>query len=148
MQEIINSFGIDWKIFTAEVVNFLVVVAILYFFVFKKIFKKLDERREVIAHGIKKSQKAEETLKKAEEEKAEIIKEAREEASQKIQQAVELAKEKEDKITSEAKEKAENIIDKSQREAEERKKEIISSADKEIAKMAILGAEKILSEKN
>ncbi len=147
MQELINSFGIDWKMFTAEVVNFLVVIAILYFFVFKKIFVNLDKRKKIIADGIKKSELAEETLQKAEKEKGWIITEARAKASNKINEAVNTAKEKQDKILEEAKNKANEIIEDGKRLGEKQKKSIISEADKEIAKLAILSAEKVLAEK-
>ena len=147
MQEIINSFGIDWKIFTAEIVNFLILIIILYFFVFKKIFVNLDKRKKIIADGVKKSELAEDTLRNAETEKGKIITEARAEASNKINEAVNIAKEKQDEILEEAKNKANEIIENGKNLGEKQKKSIISAADKEIAKLAILSAEKVLAEK-
>ena len=62
MGEIINSFGLDWKIFTAEIVNFSVILALLYFFVFKKIFTQLEARKKIIEKGIQNSEKSQEIL--------------------------------------------------------------------------------------
>ena len=133
--------------FTAEVVNFLIVIGILYFFVFKKIFVNLDKRKSIIADGVKKSELAEETLQDAQTEKGKIITDARTEASEKIQEAVNTAKEKQDTILDEAKTKANEIIENGKALGEKQKDSIISAADKEIAKLAILSAEKVLAEK-
>jgi F-type H+-transporting ATPase subunit b len=131
----------------AEVVNFLVIIGILYFFVFKKVFVNLDKRKSIIADGIKKSEEAEETLQNAHGEKGRIITEARSEANEKIKDAVEKGKEKQDVIVNEAKEKAIEIIENGKVLGEKKKDSIISEADREIAKLAILSAGKILSEK-
>ena len=147
MQEIINSFGLDWKIFLPEVVNFLIVIGILYFFVFKKIFVNLEKRRKIIIDGVRKSELAEETLKDAQAEKGKIITEARSEANKKINEAIETAKGKQDNILQEAKTKAEEMVGNGKVLGEKQKNSIISAADKEIAKLAILGVEKILEKK-
>jgi ATP synthase F0 subunit b len=125
----------------------LVVILILYFFVFKKIFEKLEERKKIITDGIEKSELAGEKLIEAEKKSGEIISEARIEASEKINLAINTAKEKEEIILSEAKNKGEVILEKAKKTGEDQKKDIISEADEEIVKMAILGAEKILSKK-
>jgi F-type H+-transporting ATPase subunit b len=147
MNEIINSFGIDWKIFSAEIVNFLVVIGILYFFVFKKVFVKLEERKKIISEGIENSKLAEEKIEEAQKQSGEIISGARIEASDKINLAVATAEERKEVILKEAKEKGGEILDNAKKTGEEKKESIISKAEVEIAKMAILGAEKILSEK-
>lgn len=147
MNEIINSFGIDWKIFTAEIFNFLVIIFILYFFVFKKIFEKLEERKKIISDGVEKSQQAEEKLSEAEKKSGQIISNARVEATEKINLAINIAKEKEGEILTQAKKKSDDILDKAKKQSEIEKQNIIAKADEEISKMAILGVEKILKEK-
>ena len=51
MDQIIEKFGIDWKIFTAEIVNFLLLLAILSYFFYKKIFSVIEERQNKINEG-------------------------------------------------------------------------------------------------
>ncbi len=147
MDEIISNFGIDWRILIAEVFNFLIIIAILYFFVFKRIFVNLDKRREIIANGVKKSELAEETLKNAKKKRDEIIVRARAEANDKIKKSIDIGKEKESVILKKAKNKADEIIESGKSLGERQKNSIILSADKEIAKLAILGVEKILIKK-
>jgi F0F1-type ATP synthase membrane subunit b/b' len=119
----------------------------LYFFVFKKIFAKLDERKQIISEGIENSKLSEEKLIEAQEKSGEIISQARIESSEKINSAIKTAQDKKDEIVDEAKKKAGLLLENAKKDGEKVKKDIILEADKEIVKNAILGAEKILSEK-
>ena len=144
MDAIVSSFGLDWKIFLAEIVNFGIVLAIIYFLVIKKISPLLEKRRQTIIDGVEKSQKAEETLKAAEAEKADILKAANIEASDTIALSVERAKMREDTILKEAGTKGEVIIKAAERKGHQEKEAIIESSKDDIAKMVVLGVEKVL----
>jgi len=145
--EFIEKFGIDWKILTAEIVNFLVLLAILSFVFYRKIFSVIEERQNKINDGLKKAEEAEEILEDAENEKKNIISEARIEAVLKINKAVEIGQTKKDSIVSKAKKESERIINSARKSGEEEKDKIISSSKNDIAKMIVLGAEKVLAEK-
>jgi len=147
MDQIIEKFGIDWKIFSAEIVNFLIVVFILGYFFYKKIFSVIEERQKKIDEGLTKAEKAEEILEEAENKKSEIISEARKEAAEKINKGVELGQKKKDSIILKAKDESQRIVNNARKKGEEEKENIISSSKEEIAKMIVLGAEKILSNK-
>ena len=147
MNELISNFGIDWKIFSAEVVNFLVIIFVLYYFVFRKISITLSERQKTIIDGIEKSKSAETKLEEAGKKAEEIIRDSRVNASEKINQAIDSASDKKKEILDEAKKEKQNILDDASKKAEAKKEDIIKGADAEIAKLAILAAEKILKEK-
>ena len=147
MDQIIEKFGIDWKIFSAEIVNFLIVVFILGYFFYKKIFSVIEERQKKIDEGLTKAEKAEKILEEAENKKSEIISEARKEAAEKINKGVELGQKKKDSIILKAKDESQRIVNNARKKGEEEKENIISSSKEEIAKMIVLGAEKILSNK-
>jgi F-type H+-transporting ATPase subunit b len=147
MQEIVNQFGLDPKIFIAEMINFLIILGILYYFVFRKISHLLDERSQTIKDGLTNAEQAEEALRKAQEEKAEILHQAGEEATQEIKQAVDTAKKREADIVNDANARAEEIIQEAGRKGENLKQKLIDSSQDEIAKMITLGAEKVLREK-
>lgn len=147
MDAIVSSFGLDWKIFLAEIVNFGIVLAIIYFLVIKKISPLLEKRRQTIIDGVEKSAKAEETLKAAEAEKTDILKAANIEASDTIALSVERAKMREDTILAEAGTKGEGIIKAAERKGHQEKEAIIESSKEDIAKMVVLGVEKVLKGK-
>lgn len=147
MDQIIEKFGIDWKIFTAEIVNFLVLLTILSLVFYKKIFSVIEERQKKIDEGLKKAEEAEDILNDANEEKKDIIAEARNEAAKKINKAVSIGQIKKDNIISKAKVESERIVNGARKNGEEEKERIIVSSKNEIAKMIVLGAEKVLSNK-
>ena len=147
MLSVIEQFGINGKLVLAEAVNFLVVLGILYYFVFRKVATFLDERNKTIQTGVENAQKAEETLAGAELEKAQILTDAEKEASQNISESVTKAKERESEILSSANDKAGEILEESKKRGEAEKQSIIDSSSEEIAKMITLGAEKVLKGK-
>ena len=147
MLGVIEQFGIDWKLVAAETVNFLIVLSILYYFVFKKISDLLNERKNTIKAGVENAEKAEVMLASAEDEKGNILAEADKEASKNIAASVEKGKVREQEIISEAEGTKDSILAQAKEKGETEKQSIIDSSKDEIAKMITLGAEKILSSK-
>lgn len=76
LQETLASIGFDWQVALANFVNFMIVLIVLLFFVFKPIKRNLDERKRVIDEGLKKAEDAETSLTGAQEEAMKIKKEA------------------------------------------------------------------------
>lgn len=147
MNEIIDSFGLDWKIFTGEIVNFIIVLFILYYFLFRKVFANLKKRQNIIKDGVEKGEKAEEIVQDAEKKADDILAESRLDANDRIKESMQKASEKESKILKDAEVKKLEILEKAEQEGEKKKEEILNNLDKDIAKLAVLGAEKVLAEK-
>ncbi len=147
MEEIIKSFGVDWKIILAAVFNFLIVLWVIHYFLNKKVFSVLEERKDKIKKGIEKFKESEGHLKNAKDESKNIIREANILSDKKIQKAKELAEEKKNEILKEAKELSEKEKKTILEKAQEDREKIVSSAKNDIAEMALLQAEKILFKK-
>ena len=147
MDQIINKFGIDWKIFSAEILNFLILLAFLSLVFYKKIFSVIEERQKKIDEGLTRAEEADKIVAEAENKKIEIISEARKEAEEKVLKAVEIGKNKKEDIIQKAKNESERIINSAKKSGLEEKEKIISSSKEDITKMIVLGAEKVLAEK-
>lgn len=147
MDEIINSFGLNWKIFTAEIVNFLIILFILYYFLFRKVFANLEKRQNIIKEGVEKGQKADEIVQDAEKKADDILAESRLDANDRVKESMQKASEKESEILKNAEVKKAEILEKAEKEGIDKKEEILNNLDKDIAKLAVLGAEKVLAEK-
>ena len=52
MDSLITTFHIDWKIIIAQVINFLIVFLVLYFFAIKPLKKMMAERADKISKGL------------------------------------------------------------------------------------------------
>jgi len=147
MEGLVTSFGLDWKVFFAEVVNFLILIGIIYWVISKYVTPLLEQRRNVIKEGVEKSEKAEQTLADAESEKGRIISEAHSKGSEHIANSVEKGKKREAGIISDAEAQAIVMLENGKNKGEAEKKSIIESSQEEIAKMIVLGAEKVLRAK-
>ncbi len=58
MNAFFSSFGLDWKLFASQLVNFVLILIILTFFVYKPILKIIKERNKKIKEGLDKATEA------------------------------------------------------------------------------------------
>jgi len=50
--ELLEKLGVDWKIIIAQIVNFFILLSILYFFLHKPILNILEKRRKKIKKSL------------------------------------------------------------------------------------------------
>lgn len=144
MQEILHAFGIDWRLIVIQIVNFGILVGILWYFLYTPVLKILSERESKIRKGIEDAEHAEEALAAADTKKVEIIQGAHVEAGHILSRATAHADEKKASLIAEAHEKIARDIENAKTEAQELKAQAIKESENEIAKASILAAEKIL----
>ncbi len=147
MQEIIHAFGIDWRLIVIQIFNFGLLALVLWYFLYTPVLKMLSEREAKIKKGVEDAIKAGEALQSADTEKNSILKEAHSEASQIVARGTAHAEEKGKALLSETNEKIARDIAHAKLTADEIKAQALKESEAEIAKLAILGAEKVLNEK-
>lgn len=151
MQELFSQLGIDWRLLISQAVNFLILLVLLTFLVYKPILKILKERKTKIEDGVKKSEEAETRLREANLLKKEKLKEAEQDAMRMLRETEKKAKDMESVLLSQAKEKeeallknAELIIGARNEEARELvRKEAVALVKEAIAKTVELSPETI-----
>ncbi len=146
--ELITALGIDLRIFIAQLINFAVLIFVLYRFAYRPILNLLDERKEKIKQGIEDAEKAALARSEADEEKRQIIGAANQEAIAVADRAKEYAASKANEIVAEAQMKAEQLAKDAEARVSEIKAKALKESEAEIAKIAILTAEKVLKEKS
>lgn len=147
MNELFVAFGINWKLLVAQAVNFGALLAILTYFLYTPILKMLDERRERIARGVRDAEEAAQKLAASNGEGREIVGRAARDAEGMVLSARATAEEKGATIVASAEAKADGILKDAALRAEEARRQLLLASEKEIAKAAMLAAEKILREK-
>lgn len=147
MQEILHAFGIDWRLIVIQIFNFGILVGILWYFLYTPLLKILRDREEKIKKGVADAEAAAETRAAADLTKQEIIKEAHTEAAQIVNRSTVHAEEKGALLAAETQEKIARSLREAEKAAAELKAAALKESEAEIAKLAILGAEKILKEK-
>ena len=81
------KLGIDWKLFIAQLVNFLILFLVLRFFAWKPLVGALEERRAKIKQGVGDAKRADERLKEIEREREDTLSKTRQEAMKILEQA-------------------------------------------------------------
>ena len=82
-----EKLGINLGFLIFQVLNFLVLIVLMYAFAYQPILKMLDDRKKKIAQGLEDARVAAEARANAEKEAREIIAKAQAEANQKIREA-------------------------------------------------------------
>lgn len=143
MDQLLDAFGIDWKLLIAQAVNFGVLFVALWFFLFKPVMKTLDERAKKIAQGVEDAERATEKLAGADAEAANVVAAADEKASGIVANARVAAKEEASGIVKSAEERAQRVEADADARAKEAAAKALRDSEKEIARLAVLAAAKV-----
>src|SRR5437764_8683604 len=87
LQQIANTFGVDWPHLVAQVISFSIVCVLLHRFAYKPVLKMLEDRRQQIAQGIADREEIRIELQRAESERHRIILQADGKATQIVEEA-------------------------------------------------------------
>lgn len=147
MQQFLTAFGLDWHLLVIQMINFGLLLAGLTYFLYTPVMKMLDERRAKIAEGMRVYEASEQTIKDAATKSDEMIGAAGREAEQLVAEARTRASEKEAELVRSADAKAEATLIDARARADEEYRKTLSASEKDIARAAMLAAEKILRTK-
>ncbi len=147
MSELLTKLGIDWKLLIAQIVNFLVLLFVLYKFAYGPILAMLEKRTKKIEKGLKDAEAAGKKLEESEEKQKEVLKKARLEAKDIVEHAREQAEKSKSEIALVAKAQAEKIVQDARKEIETEKEKTIAEIKSEIGGLVVAATEKIVGEK-
>lgn len=148
MEEIIHAFGVDWRLIAIQVFNFSLMLAGLWYFLYTPVLKLLDDRKKIIEEGLTNAAHAERALRHADKEKAAILAAAHAEALHVDARAKVHAEEKIATLIQDAEEKAARILHNAEEEGAALKMRLEREGEADIARVALLAAEKILRERS
>lgn len=140
MGSLIETFHIDIKLLLAQIVNFAVVVGVLYFFVFKPLLRMMADRERKIKDGLRFAEQAEEDLRNARQKGESTILEARQRADAEMEQAKRLAEEKKKDILQNATAEAEMFLAASKKMGEDERQRIVAQSKGDILDLAFAAA--------
>lgn len=147
MEQLLDAFGIDWKLLLAQAVNFGVLLAVLTYLLYKPLLKTLDERAEKVAKGVRDAEEAATALATADEEAKGRVKAADTEAQGIVASARQSATAEKARIVQDAESRAKSIADDAEARAKETAAKALRESEQEVARLAVLAAEKVLRQK-
>ena len=147
MEQILTTFGVDWRLLSINAINFALVLGVLWYFLYTPIMNLLEKRREVVAKGVADAQQAEKTLHEIEGSRAGALAQAGKDADEIVSHARSRGVAMERKMLTHAEDAAASVAREAEAQARETKTRAIVESKEEVAKLIVLGMEKILREK-
>lgn len=145
--ELIKVLGLDWRILLAQLLNFSILLVVLYKFAYKPMFKFLDDRKDKIEKGIENAVRAEDRLKEISEKELEVLKKAKIEAVEILSKAKTETEEIRKRELTKTREEIGEIINQEKEDMRQEKAEILKSINREVADLVVATVEKVIEEK-
>lgn len=146
-QGLLGTFGIDWKLFIAQLVNFGVVLFIFWKWIVGPITGALQERQEKIEKGLQNAEDMEREREQFEKIKVQELKKARQEAESIIEGANQTAEKLKNDTLDQANEQSEKMIERAKSSIEQEKEQMLREVKGQMATLVTAATEKILQEK-
>jgi F-type H+-transporting ATPase subunit b len=147
MDQIIHTFGIDGRLIAIQVFNFILLLGGLSYFLYTPLLKMIDTRKKLIAQGVEDAKNAALSLQNATSEKDAILGKAVGEAGDIVKRGEDAAKREGAAIIAGAHEQSARIQSEAEKKALALAVSIKQKSEADVAKAALLAAEKILKER-
>lgn len=141
-----EGLGINLPGLIAQLVNFILLLGLLYLVAYKPILKKFDERAQKIKESMEQTESIKEQAARAGEETKKQIEAASKEGQEVIARAVKTGEELRQKARQEARPEAEAIIAKARLEIQRERDEAIDELRKEFTDLTIEAAGKVIEQ--
>jgi F-type H+-transporting ATPase subunit b len=147
MGELISKLGIDFKILIAQIINFFILLFVLYRFAYKPVLKALENRSKRIEQSLKDAKAIEEKLQQGEADYQAKITEAEKKAGEIMVLARTEGDELRNKMLTEAKTEIQALVTKTKAEVADLKEQVITEARSELADLVVAASGRVISEK-
>lgn len=137
VQQIAETFGVDWPHLIAQIISFLIVCALLYIFAYKRVLAMLEERRQRIAESLANAEKIKGELARAEAQRQELISQANAQATKLIEEARAAAAKVQEQETQKAIAAAEQIIAKAREAAAQDHARMLAELKREVGRLVV-----------
>ena len=144
MNQLFATFGIDWRLLLVNVVNFGLLLFILWRFLYKPLTSMLEKRRELVAQGVEAAQAAQAKLEEIKASRAHALASAGKEADTILSNARRSAGEEGRTIVAQSEDAAASVLKEAELQAKEIKKTAIEESKEEVAQLIVLGMERAM----
>jgi len=142
MNALLDAFGIDWRLLVINMLNFGLLLAVLWRFAYKPLTNMLESRKQLFVDGVQKAQEADAALADITANRAGMLAKAGKEADDVIAKARVAGADKQRELLAQGEAGAQALLSEAQAQAAELKREAIEESKQEVAKLIVLGMER------
>jgi len=139
-----EALGIDPALLISQIVNFLLLLLVLRFLLYKPILNMLQERREKIKESLQYAEQVKEEEAAEQEKHQKELEEAHRKAEEAIAQASRISEKEREKIVAEAQEEAHRILEQARAEIEYERRQAMIDLQEQAVELAIAAASKVI----
>src|SRR3989338_899482 len=144
--DLIGRLGLNPMLFVGQLVNFAIVLVVLWLFAYKPLLKLMKERTERIEGGLKQAKEVEERVKALESEREQVLSEARGEAKKVVDEAREAAEKKREALLLHAKSEVEKVVVGGKKQLEEQKIQMRQEMREDVARLVVKAVKMVAGE--
>ena len=139
-----EGLGITWSTLVAQIINFFILLGLLYLVAYKPIMRMFDERSKKIKESMEQTEFIKEQAAHADEEVKKRLEAAGKEGQELITRAMRTGEEGRQKVHQEARKEAEALIEKARLEIQRERDEVIDELRREFTDLTIEAAGKVI----
>jgi len=143
MGDTLQSLGIYWPKLVAQMVNFGIVLFILWKFAYRPVLKVLEERRQKVSEAMVNAEKAREELARTEAQRQQVLAETNAQANKLIEEAREAAAKLREQETQKAIREAEQIVTKAREAAALERARMLADVKRELGRLVVATTSKV-----
>lgn len=142
-----GTLGLNGKLFLAQLVNFGIVIFVLWKWVFRPVVGALEQRREKIEKAVADAKAVEERVVAFEAQQTKDLKKARAQAESILKEATEVAHTVQQEALANTRKESELLLAQAKLSMQAEKSNMLREVREEIATLTVLATEKVLQRK-
>ncbi len=144
--ELLQSLGVDWKLLLAQLINFAILLAVLYKFLYKPLLKVMEERSKKIEDGLKNAEAAEKKLAESAIEYQKMLAEAQRQGQLVIGQSKAHAEQLRTSLLKQTQDEAAQLLETGRATLQREHQEMMQAARKELMQLVVSASRVTLGE--
>ncbi len=144
---VLASLGLNAQLFGFQVLNFAIVVLVLWFLILKPLVKQMEERKTLVDESIDNAKEAEVNLEMSKKKYEESLDKAKTEANKIVEKAHDDARQHAEGVKTRAKEEIEQLIDKAKNDIRDQRVHMVDEIKEETLGLVVRISEKFLATK-
>ncbi|MBU1148971.1 F0F1 ATP synthase subunit B [Patescibacteria group bacterium] len=145
--ELIEKLGLDWRLLIAQIVNFFILLFVLYRFAYRPILRMLEKRTQTIEKSLADAKQIELNLADTEKKRDEVLNQARLEARKMVDETNQQAEKLRDSKIQSVNQEVETMIQSAKQEITQTRERMVKEVKDEVADLVIQTTKKVLERK-
>ncbi len=144
VENVAHTFGVQWNLLLAQILNFCLVAYLLYLFALKPVLKTIEERQKAISDGLQYAEEMKTQLVETEKKRVVILEEAQEEAKKWLEKTKQDSTNYFQSQRNQAEEQAEALIKQAQHTIEQERVKMFREVRAELVGLVVTTTEQVL----